>query len=177
MGRSSPDSLLLGEWACLGILCASPRHGFAVAARLRPDADLGRIWSMSRALTYRSLDQLVARGLVAERGHEPGVAGGTRTILGATRGGRTALRRWVTSPVEHVRDLRTELLLKVVLADETGTDIREMLEAQHGRLSTLVANLKGQHADSDIVHDWRCEAAAAALRFVERCIDRADPAA
>lgn len=177
MARSSPDSLLVGEWACLGILCAGPRHGFAVAARVRPDADLGRIWSMSRALTYRSLDQLLERGLVAERRHEPGVAGGTRTILGATRHGHIAFRRWVTSPVEHVRDLRSELLLKVVLADETGTDIRKMLDAQHGRLSMLVANLEGQRTDTDVVHDWRCEAATAALRFVERCIDRAHPAA
>ena len=63
--KRSPDELLLGEWACLGLLYAMPSHGFAIAAELRSDADVGRIWSLSRPLTYRSLDQLVERGLVS----------------------------------------------------------------------------------------------------------------
>ncbi len=62
--RKHPDDLLLGEWACLGLLYAVPSHGFAIAAQLRPDTEVGRIWSLSRPLTYRSLDQLVERGLV-----------------------------------------------------------------------------------------------------------------
>ena len=32
--------MLLGEWACLGILAEAPAHGFAVAARLKPDGDI-----------------------------------------------------------------------------------------------------------------------------------------
>ena len=64
MSRSAPDALLLGEWACLGVLYAGPAHGFAVAARLKPAGDVGRVWSLSRPLTYRSLDQLAGRGYV-----------------------------------------------------------------------------------------------------------------
>src|SRR4029079_1680299 len=77
--RTTEQQLLLGEWACLGILYAGPSHGFAIAARLKPTGDVGRVWSMSRALTYRSLDQLVARGYVHAVGEEPGIAGGNRT--------------------------------------------------------------------------------------------------
>ena len=44
--------LLLGEWACLGILAEAPAHGYTVAQRLAPGGDIGRIWSVSRSLTY-----------------------------------------------------------------------------------------------------------------------------
>ena len=57
-----------GEWACLGASCIpAPTHGFAIAARLKPDGDVGRVWSLSRALTYRSLEQLAIRGYVQRR--------------------------------------------------------------------------------------------------------------
>ncbi|MCU1503128.1 MAG: hypothetical protein JWM12_2482, partial [Ilumatobacteraceae bacterium] len=102
--------LLLGEWACLGILYARPSHGFAIAARLKPGGDIGRVWSMSRPLTYRSLEQLTARGFVHAVGEEPGIAGGNRTILAATRAGRANFRKWLANPVAHMRDLRSELL-------------------------------------------------------------------
>ena len=52
------DQPLLGEWACLGIIYPTPTHGFAVAARLKPAGDVGRVWSLSRPLTYRCLELL-----------------------------------------------------------------------------------------------------------------------
>lgn len=160
--------LLLGEWACLGILCAAPTHGFAIAARLRSDADVGRIWSLSRPLTYRSLDQLVARGLASPLKEEPGIAGGTRTVLGATRPGRTQFARWVRTPVDHVRDLRSELLLKIVLAADNDIDISDMLVAQRSHIGSVVAALERSDDGGDVVRLWRLEAAAAAARFLDR---------
>jgi PadR family transcriptional regulator AphA len=167
MARSDANDLLLGEWACLGILYRSPTHGFAIAARLKPEADVGRVWSLSRALTYRSLEQLIVRGLVEPIGEEPGIAGGNRTVLGATRRGRAQFRRWLHTPVDHVRDLRSELLLKIVLAADNGIDITDTISAQRVRLAEFLATLEGGDA-TDIVHLWRHESAAAALRFLDR---------
>ena len=130
MGRASQDELLLGEWACLGILYPAPSHGFAIAARLKPDGDIGRVWSLSRALTYRSLDQLTVRALIQPIGEERGIAGGNRTVLAATRSGRAQLRKWLSMPVPHLRELRSALLLKVVLADWCEIDVSKMLERQ-----------------------------------------------
>lgn len=186
MARTDRDDLLLGEWACLGVLYGAPSHGFAVAARLRPDADVGRIWSLSRALTYRSLDQLVQRGLVEAIGEEPGIAGGNRTVLAITDSGRAALLRWVTTPVEHLRDLRSAFLLKIVLAGEHGIDITDMLRAQRRRIGAISATLDGNGpvpaaaapddtTNRDIVTLWRHEAATAALRFVDRLLDPPPP--
>jgi DNA-binding PadR family transcriptional regulator len=170
MIATTEQRLLLGEWACLGVLAAERAHGFAVAARLRPDGDIGRIWSMSRALTYRSLDQLAAHDYVRVVAEEQGIAGGTRTILAPTSAGRRALRSWLTTPVTHLRDLRSELLLKLTLADECGIDITVMLDAQRDRVIEMVEALATQVAEhpDDAVTLWRAESSQAALRFLDR---------
>jgi DNA-binding PadR family transcriptional regulator len=173
--------LLLGEWACLGILYAGPSHGFAIAARLKPEGDIGRVWSMSRPLTYRSLEQLTARGFVHAVGEEPGIAGGNRTILAATRTGRARLRTWLATPVMHLRDLRSELLLKLVLADLCGIDPAMLLVEQRAvverRVEILARDADGGD-DPDVVALWRAESSRAALRFLRRLTDpdhAADP--
>ncbi|HUF97372.1 MAG TPA: hypothetical protein VMM60_04525 [Ilumatobacter sp.] len=169
MGRSG-NELLLGEWACLGILYAAPAHGFAIAARLKPDGDVGRVWSLSRALTYRSIDQLVQRGYVQPIGEEPGIAGGNRTIMAATRSGRAQLRKWLGAPVPHLRDLRSELLLKLVIADICGIDVAAMLTRQRGHVEQLAEAIAADlHSHpGDVVALWRSESSFAALRFVDR---------
>ena len=170
MNRSD-EHLLLGEWACLGILYTGHSHGFALAARLKPSGDVGRVWSLSRPLTYRSIEQLSARGLVEAVGEEPGIAGGNRTILAATRTGRAQLRTWLHTPVVHLRDLRSELLLKLVIADLCAIDITAMLQQQRDRIAAMAAVLAAQTGsgnDLDVVALWRSEASHAALRFLDR---------
>jgi DNA-binding PadR family transcriptional regulator len=170
VGRSREQQLLLGEWACLGILYPAASHGFAVAARLKPSGDVGRVWSLSRALTYRSLDQLSIRGLITAVGEEPGIAGGNRTILSVTRRGRVELRTWVVTPVTHLRDLRSELLLKLVIADLCDMDITAMVAAQRSQIAELHEAISAQieAAPGDVVALWRSESSSAALRFLDR---------
>lgn len=167
--RGADQPLLLGEWACLGIVYPAPIHGFAVAARLKPDADIGRVWSMSRALTYRSLDQLTARGYLRPAGEEPGIAGGQRTLLAATRSGRAQLRSWISRPVEHLRDVRSELLLKLVLAPWCDVEVTELLHRQTDVVVRMVHDFDALVARDprDVVIRWRAESAHAVLRFVE----------
>jgi DNA-binding PadR family transcriptional regulator len=173
VARSDSQDLLLGEWACLGILYPQPTHGFAVAARLRPEGDIGRVWSLSRALTYRSLEQLSLRGYVQPVSEEPGIAGGNRTILAATRSGRAQVRRWLATPVSHLRDLRSELLLKLVIADLCAIDITDMLVLQRARIADTATAIAAQIADDpgDVVALWRSESSLAALRFLDRLGD------
>jgi DNA-binding PadR family transcriptional regulator len=170
VGRANEQQLLLGEWACLGILYPGPMHGFAIAARLKPDGDVGRVWSISRPLTYRCLEQLEVRGYVHAIGEERGIAGGNRTILAATRSGRAQLRKWLHTPIEHLRDVRSELLLKLIVAELCEIDISPMLEQQHAVIEQLAGAIAGQVDDSraDVVDLWRIESSRAALRFLER---------
>ncbi len=170
MGRANEQQLLLGEWACLGILYPRPTHGFAIAARLKPDGDVGRVWSISRPLTYRCLEQLADRRYIHAVGEERGIAGGNRTILAATRSGRAQLRKWLHTPVEHLRDVRSELLLKLIIADLCGIEVSSMLEQQHVLIEQLAGAIAGPVDDAtraDVVDLWRIESSRAALRFVE----------
>ena len=164
------DDLLLGEWACLGILCAEPSHGFAVSVRLRPSGDVGRVWSLSRPLTYRAIDRLIECGYVAPIASEPGIAGGNRTILGITTEGRDVLNDWLDRPVRHLRDLRSELLLKLQLARTLGVDSSTLIESQRRVVSELRQSLASSQDGDDIVSQWRIESADAALRFLDALV-------
>lgn len=164
----------IGEWACLGILVERPAHGWAVAGRLRPDGDVGRVWHLSRPLTYRALDQLALRGWVAPCGEEPGAAGPNRTILAVTALGHEQFRRWIDTPTRHHRDLRSHLLLKLVLAERLGIDPTAMLAGQRDLVDRLVDALDTDHDTDhddarrpDVVRLWRLESARAARRFLE----------
>lgn len=172
MSRQAREShdLLLGEWACLGLLYKKPSHGFAIAARLKPGSDIGRVWSLTRPLTYRALEQLQIHGYVEESGEEAGLAGGNRTLLTITKPGRAIFRTWINTPVVHLRDMRSELLLKLVLADECGIDISDMLKTQRKNIKTLQRNIESNLVGADkpdTVHQWRREIAEATLRFID----------
>ena len=170
MIKRSEDSLLLGEWACLGIIYVEPMHGFAVAAKLKPDSDIGRVWTLSRALTYRAIDQLVERELIEPVAEEQGIAGGNRTIYKCTHSGRSAFKRWLQTPVAHLRDLRSELLLKLILGQGTGVDLKPLITAQRKLASLQLAQIKTeiQQSPKDPVTQWRLETTEAALRFLSR---------
>ena len=82
---------------------------------------------------------------------EPGIAGGNRTILAATRTGRAQLRKWLATPVSHLRDLRSELLLKLIIAEKCEVDITAMLREQHLVIAhladTIAAELEQRPGD------------------------------
>jgi DNA-binding PadR family transcriptional regulator len=168
MVRVRQPGLLLGEWACLAALGQGRLHGFALAKRLAPDGDLGRVWTMSRPLTYRAIATLTEMGLVRPAGEESGQGGPTRTALCLTPKGRAALRGWLLAPVSHPRDVRSELLLKIVVCELMDLDRDALITAQVERFEAhLVARL-GELADdpTDPVRIWRVEFAQAALAFL-----------
>ena len=170
MSRTRQPGLLLGEWACLGALAQERSHGFAVAKRLAPDGDIGRVWTMSRPLTYRALDILVEQGMLHAVAELPGTAGPNRVVLAPTPKGRAALKAWLRTPVAHLRDIRGELLLKLVLSELVGTDPTPLIDAQ----IVIFRELRDGYADpvrrkaavGDPVTAWRRENASAAVRFL-----------
>ncbi len=176
MSRPSRTQPSLPEWACLGLLCERPAHGWALAQALSPAGEVGRVYSCTRPLTYRALAQLRAAGLVEARGTVESDAGPARTTLGPTRRGRTALARWRGSPVEHVRDLRSELMLKLLFHERAGLDASPLLRQQALGLVATERALEGQHAAATGFEDtlalWRLSVARAALSFIEALLDR-----
>ena len=171
MARTVPV-LSLGEHAVLTLLAEQPRHGWAIVRELAPSGEIGRIWSLSRPLAYRAIDSLQARRLVRAVGTEPG-DGPRRTILTATASGRREVDRWLGSPVEHLRDVRTELLLKLVFAERAGRDGRPLLRAQQREFRAIFAALDraANRPGADLVDPWRHENADAVRRFLAGALD------
>ena len=155
----------------LALLCERPGHGWALASQLGPSGELGSIWSLGRPLVYRSLDILEQRGLIEPAGHEPGARGPNRTIFRATEAGVAAVDEWLEEPVEHVREGRSVLLLKLVFAERRGHDPRPMLTAQHGAIVAAIVSLEARILASPgsdgILLRFRLESTRAVLRFIE----------
>ena len=158
------------EHVCLALVAEGVSHGWAVGSLLAPSGELGRIWSLSRPLSYRAIDGLVEKGLVTRRGHTRG-QGRERVLLAPTAEGRRTARRWLNTPVQHVRDVRTELLMKLALRERAGLDTKPLLMAQQGVLEGTIEALTAGAADGGLVELWRREQARAVRRFLDEAID------
>lgn len=160
-----------GEWSVLALLNEAPAHGWALAAALAPDGEIGAVWSLSRPLVYRALETLQQRGLVEVVGAASSTRGPSRTVYRPTRRGRSALARWLGEPVAHIRDLRPDLLLKLIFLARAGKDTSALLDEQRllveALLLEIAADLDGATAAQAILVRYRVEVARAALRFVE----------
>jgi DNA-binding PadR family transcriptional regulator len=162
--------LTAGEWSVLALLCEESAHGWALASLLAPDAEIGRIWTLRKSLVYRALELLHERELVEVAGSAASPKGPSRTVYRATEEGRSRLARWLAEPVEHIRDLRPDLLLKLAFAERAAVDTSALLDAQRLLLAEIVAGLErrleGASGAEAILLRYQVETAGAATRFV-----------
>jgi DNA-binding MarR family transcriptional regulator len=166
-GRSHDDEPSLADHVCLVLVVQGVEHGWALGTLLAPGGDIGRIRSLSRPLTYRAVDQLVERALVRRAGTASGRAA-NRTVLVPTSAGRHLARRWLDEPAKHLRDVRTELMLKVVLRQRQGLPVGPLLASQEVAFAPIVSALVRSGRTGDLVDRWRAEHARAVQRFLRR---------
>lgn len=178
-----PLPLSCGEWAILGLVGEQPRHGFALARLMAPQGEIGRVWALPKPLVYRALTTLQERGLLATAGEERGERGPHRTLHAVTGEGAEALRVWLATPVDHLRDVRSLLMLKLALLARADGDAVPLLAAQRERLEPLVAALEARVAGAAAFEYtllvWRLESARGTLRFIDSvaaAAARAEPA-
>lgn len=176
MSRNDPA---LAARVCLALVAEGPTHGWAVAGLLDSEGAIGRIWTLSRPLTYRALDGLLVEGLVERVGTSPG-GGRTRTVVAVTPAGAAVVDEWLSSPVDLPRDVRSELLVKFALRDRRGLENRGLAATQRARFAPMLA-VFGSADDSalddadgtddtvdvdDFVARWRIEHLRAIDRFL-----------
>ena len=164
------DALTLPEWLVLAILSRQPGHGFAVAQQTAPGGELGRIWQIPKAVVYRSIGRLLDAGMITSQGIEPGL-GPQRTVYSATEEGAKAAREWLRTPVGHVREVRSQLLLKLALLDQAGEDPSELLQRQRTALEPIARAIEARQAtctgfDATLLA-WRRSTVQAALDFLD----------
>ncbi len=170
----TPLAISLTDWVVLGVLSEEPRHGFAVAKELGRDAELGQLWTVRRPLVYRAIDHLLELGLAETRSVEPGDQGPHRTVIAPTRGGRARLRRWLEQPVEHPRDVRAVLLVKLGLLARRGEPLAPLARRQLAAFVEVNEGL-GRRASPEtpvarLAVGWRTQANEAIRRFLEQVI-------
>jgi DNA-binding PadR family transcriptional regulator len=161
--------LSLAESVVLALIAEGPTHGFPIAQLAAPDGELGRIWHIPRPIVYRSLPRLAEAGLISADGSEPG-RGPQRTIWAVTAAGRKAAMTWLQTPVDHVRDVRSHLLMKLALLHRAGLDPSELLHKQREVLAPIAAAMAAEHSDpagfEATLLAWRRANAQAALSFL-----------
>jgi DNA-binding PadR family transcriptional regulator len=162
--------MALAEWTVLVLLSQRPAHGFAVSQLTAPDGELGRIWRIPRPVVYRAIGRLVEAGFITPASVEPGL-GPQRTIYTVTQPGRQEAERWLSTPVEHVRDIRSHLLIKLALLYRADRDPADLLRRQRAALEPIARAIQAPSAEPDgfdeILLAWRRATAAAATGFLD----------
>ena len=147
-------------------------YGLIVAQLLDRDGSLGKIWSVPKGSVYLALQRLELLGLIRTAGTQRAELGGpTRTLVKVTPAGRAAAEAWLSTPVEHPRDVRSELMIKLALLDRAGSDSRALVRAQLERLLPVAAaldvRLRASTGFERTLVLWRREALTATVGFLQ----------
>ena len=165
------ERLSLADWLVLCLVREEPTYGLILVGLLARDGNLGQVWSVPKAVVYRALQRLEVLGLIRTVGEQRTSQGPVRSLYQATAAGEAAAAAWLGTPVQHPRDVRSELMVKLALLDRSGTDSRDLLQAQLARLLPVAAALDDRlRATTGFEHTlvlWRHEAMAATLRFLQ----------
>jgi DNA-binding PadR family transcriptional regulator len=165
------ERLSLAEWLVLCLVREQPTYGLVLVGLLARDGTVGQVWSVPKAVVYRALQRLEAIGLIRTVGEQRTSQGPVRSLYQVTPAGDAAASAWLGTPVAHPRDVRSELMVKLALLDRSGTDSRDLLQAQLTRLLPVAAALDDRlRATTGFEHTlvlWRHEAMAATLRFLQ----------
>ena len=144
MPTGSP-TLSLTDWVVLALVAEAPRHGFAVAKEVAADAALGEVWTVPRPLVYR-----------------------------VTRSGSARVARWLDQPVAHPREVRTELLVKLMLRSRRGRPLTPLAQRQLERFAPMTDGLEQRARAADgadrVVARWRVESIGAIRRTLEAIV-------
>ena len=173
------------EHALLGLLAmreTGSGHGYELARGFGPDAPLGNVIRLEPGMVYHHLKKLERLGWVTVAPDaEPERP--ARRPFAISPAGRQELRRWLTEPVAHTREIRLEFLVKLYLALVLEPTLalrligeqREMCARLIEALSEQRSVGEGQHDDvsgefrfGQMVLDMRLAQTAAALDWLDR---------
>ena len=173
--RTGEHPLSLAEGLVLCLVRERPTYGLVLARLLAPDGSLGQIWSVPKAMVYYALQQLALAGLIRMTREQRTSQGPARSIYRITPAGRAAAEAWVSRPVEHIRDVRSELMIKLALNDRTGVDSRPLVRAQLAQLVPIAAGLDDRLRAAEgferTLALWRYEAMTATMQFLRALAD------
>lgn len=135
-------------YAALGLLMERPMHGYELGRSL--ESGFGELWRIASSQLYAVLHRLEDAEWV-ESAQEEGDASPPRTVYHVTRPGREAFEAWVAAPVAHLRDMRTEFLVKTYFLRRRGAQPVDDLMARQAAL--LDETARGLEARGGVISD------------------------
>ncbi len=123
--------LFPAEFAVLGLLAIRPMHGYEMARYFDPE-ELGEVCPVEQGSLYTHLRNLEERRLVSF--HETRVGQRPpRKVFHLSTSGAAAVDEWLRTPVERMRAVRLDFLLKLYFLNQL--DPAAELVLLHGQLA------------------------------------------
>ena len=107
------------EHALLGFVYERPSHGYEIYQQLSAATGLWQVWRMKQSQLYALLTKLEDEAYLVTT-LQPQEARPPRKVYALTAEGRAAFEQWLSTPVEHGRQMRLEFLTKLYFAYRQG---------------------------------------------------------
>jgi DNA-binding PadR family transcriptional regulator len=134
------------QYAILGLLHEQPAHGYELQRSFSAHGDLAEVAQIEQPTLYAALKDLATRELIAGNETREG-ARPPRTVYALTVDGERLLTAWLRAPVQRLRQVRLDFLLKVYFARRRGVrEVRALVDAQIRACHDYLAALEEQGA-------------------------------
>ena len=161
---SKKPSLDLIEGACLVLISNGKSHGYQLAKQFVVETVLGEVLTLSRPVVYRAIKSLEAHALIRSV-ESTGVRGQLKWQLTCTVDGEKLAKQWLSEPVTHLRDIRSEFLVKILLLNILKQNTSRFIKRQRQVLEPVVATLLADSSSTSVAI-WRREQSRAVMRFL-----------
>ena len=133
------------EYILLGFVTQGPIHGYDLHKKIGERQGIGLIWRIKQSHLYALLDKLEKDGLLVSKIFS-GDAFPARKEFQITELGRRNFGTWLTSPVQHGREMRQEFLGKLFfLLDDNISLKHNLIQEQISICSEWIAKLKEEN--------------------------------
>ncbi len=160
------------EYALLGVLMAGPKHGYEVHSYF--SFNMEQFWRLSMSQTYALLKRMEENGVVISKeewqDNRP-----AKKIFYITQTGKEGFLKWVSSPVNHARNLRIEFMAKLFFIKELSlegapTIIDKQIEILQEKLH-LIRRSQGKIMDEfqKALHSFKISQTVSAIDWLKEC--------
>ena len=134
------------EYAVIGLLRSHPSHGYDLQRLLTGRRGLGLVCPVEPAMVYAILKSL--SGLELIDGEWDGSSYPPKAIYSVTDSGDAEFQRWLSRPVERMREVRLDLMVKLYFLmeghDADPSRARELIEDQLDICDAYAREIEGE---------------------------------
>jgi len=164
----------------LGFIAEQPTHGYDLYKKITGMSGIALIWHVKQSQLYALLEKLETSGLLSSS-ILPGESYLLRKEFALTSSGMEQYSAWVTSPVEHGRDMRQEFLAKLFFAYKGDPRLfHELLLKQRQSCRSWLDNLErkfnaidGSQMYERMILQYRITQTLAMIEWLETCSSKA----